>query len=463
MFRKIYFLCFFLLLALLLPCQNYALAHGKDGNCQKQDGCQNQKKKPKTITITVDQFEQLMNKLNSLQNQVDNLNNDLETIKGEKPEHAASACTETPSKAIDKKDKDKHKTDDHLLRKLQKEMGKCESEVPVTSATAVGDTKMNPNITVTGDFVWNINHNKDRDGGSPFDLREIGVEFQSNIDPWSSAKIAVGVVNEDGEYKAGIEEAFISYHKLPLGMKAKAGQFFLPFGKDNELHQHSRPYVDVPNVVENFLEPGNLPGTGVMLSALLPTGNVYTEVMGSVINDQSSRSFTEGASGKPLYFGRIRSFFDVNDSSNIELGYSHLRGFNDEDATRLTRINGVDLTYRWRPVMRGKYQSLMLRGEYLQSRRSETGGVINSKGYYGLAQYQMNRNWYIGGRYDFSEFPDLVNARERAYSAFLTYFPTEFAYYRLQYKNTRRNFAPNYRQLMFQVNFMMGPHGAHSF
>jgi hypothetical protein len=456
MIRKSYFL-FFLLLIVLSSSQLHVLAHGKEESCKKHDSCQ----KKKTITITADQFDKLMQKLDSLQNQINNLNQELETIKGEKPT-VPSKGMKTPAQTADAVDEDEDE-DDELLKQLQREMGKCEAEVPVTPATAIGDTKMNPNIAVTGDFVWNMNHNKDRDGGGPFNLREIGVEFQSNIDPWSSAKVAVGIVNEDGEYKAGIEEAYISYHKMPFGTKLKAGQFFLPFGKDNELHQHSRPYVDVPNVVENFLEPGNLPGTGVMLSALLPTGNVYTEVIGSVINDQSSRSFTEGASGKPLYFGRLRSFLDINDSSNIELGYSHLRGYNDEDATRLTQINGLDVTYRWRPLMRGKYQSLMLRGEYLQSRRNDIDGVINSKGYYGLAQYQMNRNWYIGGRYDFSEFPDLINANEKAYSAFLTYFPTEFAYYRLQYKDTRRNFAPNYRQLMFQVNFMMGPHGAHSF
>jgi hypothetical protein len=447
MFIKNYLLCFCLLFAMIFSCQGKALAHEA---CTRKD----EKPRQKTITITVDQFDQLMQKLDSLQNQVNNLNQELETIKSDKTTQATSAGAETPVKTAE---------DEELLRQLQKEMGKSEAEVPVTAASAVGDTKMNPNIAVTGDFLWSINHNKNRDGGSPFNLRELGVEFQSNIDPWSSAKVALGVVNEDGEFKAGIEEAYINYHKMPFGTKLRAGQFFIPFGKDNELHQHSRPYSDVPNVVENFLEPGNLPGTGVMLSALLPTGNVYTEAMAAVINDQSSRSFSEGSSGKPLYFGRLRSFLDINDSSNIELGYSHLRGFNNADATRLSQIHGIDATYRWRPVDRGKYNSLLLRGEYLWSKRNNVDRIVNSKGYYGLAQYQLNRNWYLGGRYDYSEFPNLVNAHENAYGLFVTYFPTEFAYYRLHYKDTRRNYAPNYRQLMFQVNFMIGPHGAHSF
>ena len=182
-----------------------------------------------------------------------------------------------------------------------------------------------------------------------------------------------------------------------------------------------------------------------------------------MINDESDISFSNGSSGKPLYLGHLRTYMDLTESSNLELGYSYLTGCNNALTSKLTTIQGADLTYRWKPLQRGSYNSFLLRGEYLWSNRNNNNSTVNSSGYYGFAQYQLNRNWYIGTRYDNTGYPELVNSREQSYSGILTYYPTEFSFYRLQWKKTDPSFAPGFNQWLFQMNFSIGPHGTHKF
>jgi hypothetical protein len=438
---------------------------------EKQNKQNKKNNKKQTVTITKDQFDTMMEKMNSMQKQIDSLQTKLSSIKPAAPNQ--SGTVENTGQNISKEpavttslqqiDSTGNQESEKELQKLQQEQQIEDNNASSPQQTINRQNTGNPNISLIGDFIWNINHNKKIDGGSPFQVREVELAFQDKIDPWSRADVFTALHNENGDYHLHLEEAYLTLQQLPLGLQMKMGKFLLPFGKDNLLHQHARPYVDVPNVVYNFLGPEGLSSTGAEANAFIPIGKFYTELTGTVTNDESSRSFTNGQSGKPLYLGHLRSYFDLTESSNVELGYSHLRGFNNPMATRLSRLNGVDLTYRWKPLERGNYKSILLRGEYMWSRRTNPDRIVNTKGYYGFGQYQINKNWYLGARYDYSQFPNLINCNEKAYSGILTFFPTEFSYYRLQYKDTQRNYAPNYKQWLFQVNFLMGPHGAHKF
>ena len=427
--------CLLLLFAILLVFAGPAYAAGNN--------------KKETITIDKAHFNKILKRLDDLEREVKDLRNQMT-----KP--AAKPAPDSPAPGKDKPTGEL--SDEDMLKQLQKEMS---GEDPKDEAkrVQVPPACQNPDISVVGDFVWQANHNKAVDGDNPFSLREIELAFEHNVDPWSKANVYVGF--HDGHVH--VEEGYLSLHKLPFGAKARVGNFFVPFGKDNQTHPHARDYVDMPNVVKNFLGPENLAGTGAEVSYVVPVGKVFTEVTAAAVNDQGSRSFSGGTSGKPLYAAHVRAYTDLSDASNLEVGYSHLRGFNNEAATRLSRLHGLDLTYRWRPTTKGKYKSLLLRGEYLWSRRNNPDRVLKSDGGYALARYQLNRNWFLGARYDNTGFPGLVDSREKAYSGILTYYPTEFAYYRLQYKHTDRNYARKLRELWFQINFMMGPHGAHDF
>lgn len=85
-------------------------------------------------------------------------------------------------------------------------------------------------------------------------------------------------------------------------------------------------------------------------------------------------------------------------------------------------------------------------------------------GTYASADYQFGRRWFVGGRFDWSERAREANIRDRGLSAVLTYWPSEFSQVRGQYRRTRYgddNRVAN--ELIFQVLFTIGAHGAHAF
>jgi hypothetical protein len=438
-----------------------------------------------------EKMQKMQKQIDDLQNELLKMKEEMERLKEEKsakPEVTASPETKTPTPPVNTQPE----TEQQELERLQNEVQLDDEETKATINTKpAGGTSFNPDISAIGDFVWTINHKKDRDGGNPFQLRELEIGIQGNIDPWTRMDAFIGIepaghshstekslmarrikgssVKEEEEEEHGhasihLEECYATFHKLPLGLQMKAGKFFMNFGKDNLLHQHARPYVDVPTIVNNYLGEEGMAGTGGSLSAMIPLGKAYGEITAEAVNDENEGTFSGGHSGKVLYNGHAKIYTDLSESSNLEAGYSLMQGFNNEEATRLSKLQGVDLTYRWRPLQRGRYNSLMVRGEHFwSSRENLENRYINTKGYYGFAQYQLNRNWYLGTRYDYSEYPYTSKLHENSISGILTYYPTEFSYMRLQYKKTDSNYASPLYQWLFQINFMVGPHGAHKF
>ena len=136
------------------------------------------------------------------------------------------------------------------------------------TTTTQGSVDTNPKISVIGDFVWNINHNKKLDGGDPFNIRELELGFQDNIDPWSKADVYLALEKEeDGKYSIDPEEAYVTLSKMPFRTQMRIGRWLLPFGKDNPTHTHAKPYVDQPDVITNFMGPDGMKGTGMEVSA----------------------------------------------------------------------------------------------------------------------------------------------------------------------------------------------------
>ncbi len=459
--RKFFIFC----IAFLFACCSSSFAENK-----KQDSKSN--KSQRVVTITESQFDDIMRKMDSMQREIDSLKLQLENSQSAEKASSVVAETSRPSnvageKAEKNQDGISEETspadDESVLKELQSQQQLSDTDVTSGNSAKLPESVSNPKISINGDFLWNINNNPNVEGDSPFQVREIEFAFQDNIDPWSKADIFAGLKKEDGEYVFELEEAYLTLNKLPLTLQARVGQMRLPFGKDNEIHQHALPYVDRPDVIHNFFGEEGQKGIGLEMSGILPMGKVYAEFTGAVVKNLASSSFDENANGKPMYLERGRLFSDLSDSSNIELGYSNLSGYNDVDTLYNTTVQGVDFTYRWKPLDAGNYRSIMLRGEYLWSKRFAEDGVLKSKGYYAFGQYQLNKNWFLGGRYDYSEQPQAPELSSHSYSAILTYYPTEYCYYRLQYKNVMSNFEPKQNQWLFQINFLMGPHGAHKF
>jgi len=82
---------------------------------------------------------------------------------------------------------------------------------------------------------------------------------------------------------------------------------------------------------------------------------------------------------------------------------------------------------------------------------------------YASGDYQFARRWFVGGRYDWSERARDMLQRDYGSSATLTYWPSEFSQIRGQYRFTRYANGFTENQLLMQVQFSLGAHGAHPF
>jgi hypothetical protein len=86
-----------------------------------------------------------------------------------------------------------------------------------------------------------------------------------------------------------------------------------------------------------------------------------------------------------------------------------------------------------------------------------------SFGFYTSGDYQLGRRWFVGGRFDRSGRSEFASLTDTGTSAVLTYWPSEFSQVRGQYRFTRYAGNIDSNELLLQVMFSLGAHGAHPF
>ncbi len=93
-------------------------------------------------------------------------------------------------------------------------------------------------------------------------------------------------------------------------------------------------------------------------------------------------------------------------------------------------------------------------------------GSVRADGYYVFAQYQLGRRWFVGARHDESDHADDSALRDRGNSALLTFWPSEFSQIRAQARQNRHQTLEGTKtanELLVQLQFSIGAHGAHPF
>jgi hypothetical protein len=103
------------------------------------------------------------------------------------------------------------------------------------------------------------------------------------------------------------------------------------------------------------------------------------------------------------------------------------------------------------------------RTEFVWSRRQQFDGVQPAFGYYVSGDYQFARRWYTGLRYDRSDRADDATVLDTGMAAVLTFWPSEFSQLRGMYRRTRYARAQTANEVLFQLQFAIGAHGAHPF
>jgi hypothetical protein len=318
----------------------------------------------------------------------------------------------------------------------------------------------NPDIAVIGDFLSAIGKN-DSDRATPaLELHEAEASFQAIVDPYARADFFLTFSPDE----VGVEEGFVTFTSLPANFLVKVGKMRGSFGKANQMHNHVMPWADRPLVTQNLVggEEG-ISDAGVSVSRLFPNEILFLEATAEVYRGESPELFRAPTRGDLTYVGRLRGYRDLTESTNLDFGGSFAQGHNDAGPSFRTRLWGADLAFRYRPLRRAIYRRLILRTEAVWSRKELEGGPVKAFGAYISGEYQFAQRWFAGVRLDRSDRADHPDRRDQGLSALLTYWPSEFSQIRGQYRYTKYANGIKANELLCQVQFSIGAHGAHTF
>jgi hypothetical protein len=353
-----------------------------------------------------------------------------------------------------------------------------------------------PDISVVGDFVGDLSpEGSTQEGGRRFGVRELEVAFQAAVDPYFRGDVFLGVSDEEG---IAIEQAFLTTTSLPWGLEGRIGRFIMPFGKQNTTHRHDLHTVEYPWVLQAFLGPEGLKGTGLYASKVFSPFGFYQELQVTAVDglgEPAEGLATEEPVNRRLgglgYSARLRNYVDLSQAANVELSFSgmtgkvaHPLGVLDPEAdavnayaTRQTTL-AADLTFRWRPLQQGLYRSFILQGEVMHQLNDDPGETIQMPdgttvdfegprrgftGAYAFGRYQLSRRTFLGARFDWVQDPTADGEALTAGSAYWQFFPSEFTKLSAAFERLSPAAGDAVNRILLQATFSIGPHKPHPF
>jgi len=342
------------------------------------------------------------------------------------------------------------------------------------TAAVMGSTQsaiqsFNPDISVNGNFLARY---RSHEGNAPtrkFEFGELELGFSGAVDPYTRADVIATIGLEDDEYKADLEEAYMTFLQLPYNLQARLGKFRTEFGRSNPIHLHALPWTDYPFVIQRYFGEEGFSGTGGELSWLVPNPwNQYVSLTYELVNNDNDVIFAGGEADDVTQLIRLKTFRDLSPGSTLEWGASFATGPNDHGhGSHRSMVEGADLTYRWKPKGAGLYKSFLWQTEVLAGQADIRGGQESTWGMYSAAEYQFVRRWKLGMRYDNTQLPFESSLHENGYSAYLTFLQSEFLFWRLAYTDIDRNFrdegVSDEQRVQLQLNFTLGAHPAHKY
>ena len=336
-----------------------------------------------------------------------------------------------------------------------------------------------------------------------FNARNFELALDGAVDPYFEgfANIVFKLDNQN-QTEVEVEEAFGQTTSLPYGLQAKAGQFFTAFGRINPTHPHTWDFVDAPLVQGLMLGPDGLRGVGAQIAWVIPAP-FYAQALLAVQNGQggTGHSFRNpGDSGtffdrqtidrqtaalSDLVFApRLEASVDLTPNQTLLGGVSAAFGPNDTGSNTSTQIYGIDLFYKWKPAnAEGGWPFVKWQSEAM-IRKYEAGQGLDDTfpaaetfhdwGAYSQIVWGFHKGWSAGLRGDYvhMEPSDLTSDPQRQsryrLSTDLTWYPSEFSKFRLQYNYDMlksNDFLPSSDEnsifLMYEI--ALGAHGAHKF
>lgn len=379
------------------------------------------------------------------------------------------------------------------------------------------------------EHIDGINHGHEHEGHDHgelergFNLRETELAFSASVSPYFDANVMMTVSSEGS---VELEEAYFDTRALPAGLKLRGGKFLSAIGYLNGQHPHQWDFVDQNLPYRTLLGEHGLMDTGLRLSWLPPTGNLYTQVgvellqgKEQVFGSAGEEIPTERADGAPLAgtsageFSstkagpRLTTVFaklapDLGDRHALQFGlwaararqHQEVHDHTDEDPTTFVHalegkgnVWGSDLVYKYDAGSYGGVGNLKLVAEYLREKKDmhiafhEDGALVGQPrkftqdGFLVQATYGFAPYWQAGLRYDATGLTNKIEGasgvlsdmdKSDRWTAAVTHNLTEFSLFRLQASRARlwvEGAEEKVNQVFLQYQHSLGAHGAHSF
>ncbi len=331
---------------------------------------------------------------------------------------------------------------------------------------------INPEISVTGDQygLYTINENKyypALKSGAYF--RVLGIHIQSNLDPFSFAKVAVELTPQ------GIElgEVYATWTKFLPNISITAGKFRQQFGVVNRWHAHSLDQFDFPLAMTTILGEEGLNQIGLSFDWTMPslTSDANSLAL-QITNGQNEQLFAGETFTFPSALLHFKNYWDVTRNTYLELGFTGMYGTNktaifdstgnstgEYDGTTL--LGGIDLTYFWEPVNQTLYRSFIWRSELYYGNKEIYDNRITAFGGYTYVEYKFAEQWQTGVRFDYTQPFEIDNSSRYSYQIvpYITYWQSHWVKLRLQFNYLNgTDYSEGIGTLRLQLVWAIGPH-----
>lgn len=335
-----------------------------------------------------------------------------------------------------------------------------QKQILLWKVPAGGSKSFIPDISLIGSLAGayfrndpgsDLGENPSRTG---FNLQSIELGLQAVIDPYVRGDIFI-LFKEEG---VEVEDATITTLSLPLDLQIRAGKMLTRFGRQNTQHLEQLNFVDYSRVNRFFLTPEGFSELGVETSVLLPFPWA-SELTFEFLQGENEGNFDGNRKEDFVYLGNFKNTFDLSPNLTLQTGLSGAFGFNNTAEGNLTELYAADLYLRWRP---NPERGLKIQSEYFLRRREILGGTEVEGGLYVQVVYQFARRLDGGVRFEKIGFPE-ETLSEWSLSPQITFMTTEFFRLRGQYNFINTTGAPKGHEAFLQLQFNMGPHGAHVF
>ena len=302
-----------------------------------------------------------------------------------------------------------------------------------------------------------------------FSVQEVEFYFKSNIDPYWTGSISLGVSYHQERWNPDLEEAFVETLFIP-DLTLRAGKFYGLLEKHNHLHTHNYPFIDPPLINETLFGSHGWNDSGISMAWLTPLPWYFETVAQGFYNEEK-----ENPSG--ILF--LKSLWNIKDDSTLELNLAYGTGMEN-----FKHLFSSALTYKRQPLTNSGRHTLewttqLLLGAVHPLTESEKTAVTESlkthatgpgswqapsggRGLNSQVQWRFLKNWWLSGRAEALLSQDWNEVETQKYSFLLAFTPTEYSAVRLQYHVLKDEHREKWEHgILLQSNMSLGTHPAH--